>query len=284
MDACQTTPRLPWNKGKLIGQKPPLKLRKIWGIRIRLQLAGNPGDLALFNLAIDSKLRGCGLALFPVGIAKLTACDRSTPVGSRSNRRRAVPGREGSPAQRPVMIRRHQLAAEVEEVRDGCVHANESLRLPHGFESPHRPLPYSGRLVGEFDPIVRVPRGLVDRIGDEFPPGDGVTAQPVRHDLAWLTLSQQSLDEALCSIRVSSLLEQHVDDFAVLVDGPPQVPPLTSDPDEDLVQVESVAVAAVPAPQPMRIPGPELVAPEANRLVGDQDASPGQDVLDVPMT
>ena len=175
------------------------------------------------------------------------------------------------------------MAAEVEEVRDGCVYANESLRLPHGFESPHRPLPYPGRLVGEFDPIVRVPRGLVDRIGDEFPPGDGVPAQPVRHDLAWLTLSQQSLDEALCSVRVSSLLEQHVDDFAVLVDGPPQVPLLTSDPDEDLVQVESVAVAAVPAPQSMRVPWPELVAPEADRLVGDQDASPGQDVLDVPM-
>jgi len=53
--------REPWNKGKLIGQKPPLKLRDIWGIRIRLQLAGRVRDLALFNLAIDSKLRGCDL-------------------------------------------------------------------------------------------------------------------------------------------------------------------------------------------------------------------------------
>ena len=51
----------PWNKGKLTGQKPPLKLREIWGIRIRLQLARNARDLALFNLAIDSKLRGCDL-------------------------------------------------------------------------------------------------------------------------------------------------------------------------------------------------------------------------------
>ena len=42
-------------------------------------------------------------------------------------------------------------------------------------------------------------------------------------------------------------------------------------------------IAAVPAPQSMRVPWPELVAPEADRLVGDQDASPGQDVLDVPM-
>lgn len=54
-------PRRPWNKGKLTGQRPPLKLKEIWGIRVRLQLAGKTRDLALFNLAIDSKLRGCDL-------------------------------------------------------------------------------------------------------------------------------------------------------------------------------------------------------------------------------
>ena len=52
---------VPWNKGRLVGQKAPLKLREIWGIRIRLQLADRARDLALFNLAIDSKLRGCDL-------------------------------------------------------------------------------------------------------------------------------------------------------------------------------------------------------------------------------
>ena len=51
----------PWNKGKLVGPKPPFKLREIWVIRIRLQIAGRIRDLALFNLAIDSKLRGCDL-------------------------------------------------------------------------------------------------------------------------------------------------------------------------------------------------------------------------------
>ena len=49
----------PWNKGKLIGQKPPLKAKEIWAIRIRLQLAKSTRDLALFNLGLDSKLRGC---------------------------------------------------------------------------------------------------------------------------------------------------------------------------------------------------------------------------------
>ena len=51
----------PWNKGKLIGQKPPLRLRELWAIRVRLQLSGTVRNLALFNLAIDSKLRGCDL-------------------------------------------------------------------------------------------------------------------------------------------------------------------------------------------------------------------------------
>jgi integrase len=53
--------KAPWNKGKLVGQKPPLKLKEIWAIRIRLQIDGKHRDLALFNLAIDSKLRACDL-------------------------------------------------------------------------------------------------------------------------------------------------------------------------------------------------------------------------------
>ena len=50
-----------WNKGKLIGQKSPLKIKDIWAIRVRLQLSKRIRELALFNLALDSKLRGCDL-------------------------------------------------------------------------------------------------------------------------------------------------------------------------------------------------------------------------------
>ncbi len=60
------TTHVPWNKGKLTGQKPPLKLKEIWAIRIRLQLAQQSRELALFNLAIDSKLRGCDLVALRV--------------------------------------------------------------------------------------------------------------------------------------------------------------------------------------------------------------------------
>jgi integrase len=56
----QRVPR-PWNKGKLVGQKAPLKLREIWAIRVRLQVFRRRRELALFNLGIDSKLRACDL-------------------------------------------------------------------------------------------------------------------------------------------------------------------------------------------------------------------------------
>jgi len=51
--------RVPWNKGKLIGAKPPLRAKHVWSIRTKLQVEGRTRDLAMFNLAIDSKLRGC---------------------------------------------------------------------------------------------------------------------------------------------------------------------------------------------------------------------------------
>lgn len=64
----QTPPpsRASWNKGKVVGPKPPFKLHEIWEIRMRLQLDGRVRDLALFNLAIDSKLRGCDLVALRV--------------------------------------------------------------------------------------------------------------------------------------------------------------------------------------------------------------------------
>ena len=55
----QPPPRPPWNKGKLVGPKPPLRPSHVWSIRTKLQLEGRTRDLALFNFAIDSKLRGC---------------------------------------------------------------------------------------------------------------------------------------------------------------------------------------------------------------------------------
>src|ERR1700731_3280825 len=56
--ATMAPKRVPWNKGKLTGAKPPLRPKHVWSIRTKLQIEGCARDLAMFNLAIDSKLRG----------------------------------------------------------------------------------------------------------------------------------------------------------------------------------------------------------------------------------
>jgi hypothetical protein len=62
MELNQCSRRTHWNKGKIVGQKAPLNLKKAWAGRIRIQLAERARDLALFNLGIDGKLRACDLA------------------------------------------------------------------------------------------------------------------------------------------------------------------------------------------------------------------------------
>ena len=80
--------RSPWNKGKLVGAKPPLRQGHVWSIRTKLQIEGRKRDLALFNLAIDSKLRGCDVVAVRVDDVAPSgyAMDRATirqkkPVG-----------------------------------------------------------------------------------------------------------------------------------------------------------------------------------------------------------
>jgi len=105
--------RVPWNKDKLTGQKSPLKLKEIWAIRIRLQLGARTRDLAMFNLAIDSKLRACDLTKLRVRDVCLgprvalrgrgrPSCSRkrSGRCNSRSPSRHATVWKAGSRPQR----------------------------------------------------------------------------------------------------------------------------------------------------------------------------------------
>ena len=84
--AIPTPKRAPWNKGKLIGAKPPLRQKYVWAIRTMLQAERSKRDLAMFNLAIDSKLRGCDVVAVRVddvapngyAIARATVRQRKT--------------------------------------------------------------------------------------------------------------------------------------------------------------------------------------------------------------
>lgn len=81
----------PWNKGRLCGQKRPLKLQEIWAIRIRLELGKRTRDLAMFNLALDSKLRACDL--MTLRVADIAQGDR---IQSRA---RIIQRKTGRPVQ-----------------------------------------------------------------------------------------------------------------------------------------------------------------------------------------
>jgi integrase len=87
-DSTQRPPKpAPWNKGKLVGPKPPLLARHVWSIRTKLQIEGRTRDLAMFNLAIDSKLRGCDVVatkvedVAPSGYALARATVRQRKTG-----------------------------------------------------------------------------------------------------------------------------------------------------------------------------------------------------------
>ena len=119
--------REPWNKGKLVGQKAPLKLREIWAIRIRLQLSRKVRDLALFNLAIDSKLRACDLVKLKV---------RDVSQGSQMLSRAMV---EQQKTHQPVQFEIAKLTRDA--VSDWIEHArlkNENYLFPTRIKlSPH---------------------------------------------------------------------------------------------------------------------------------------------------
>ena len=76
---------VPWNKGKIVGAKPPLRPKHVWSIRTKLQVEGRLRDLALFNVAIDSKLRGCDVVALKV--------DDIAPNGHAADRANVRQGR-----------------------------------------------------------------------------------------------------------------------------------------------------------------------------------------------
>ena len=122
--------KVPWNKGKMIGSKPPLRIKNVWSIRTKLQVDGRLRDLAMFNLAIDSKLRGCDVVTLRVeDIAPHgAALDRPT-VRQRKTGHPVRPGssRPGSPGLACQLLR-HPLA----EADDGHPHLPAN-RQPHAL-------------------------------------------------------------------------------------------------------------------------------------------------------
>ncbi|WP_460861303.1 tyrosine-type recombinase/integrase [Rheinheimera gaetbuli] len=117
----------PWNKDRLVGQKRPLQISHIWGIRIRLELEGKTRDLALFNLALDSKLRGCDLVKLKV--ADVT-CGRS--ILSRAH---VVQQKTGTPVQ--FEITSGTRAAVADWIRKANLRSSDYLFKSRVLSSQH---------------------------------------------------------------------------------------------------------------------------------------------------
>ena len=130
----------PWNKGKLLGQKPPLKLKEIWAVRIRLQLTHRSRELALFNLAIDSKLRGCDLVGLHV---------RDVVQGSRVASRAIVMQQK---TQRPVQFEVTEQTREAVAAWIATAHLkpDQFLFPSRVAESPHLSTRQYSRIVGSW--------------------------------------------------------------------------------------------------------------------------------------
>lgn len=90
-NATRCSTRTPWKKGKLVGQKRPLRLQEIWEIRFRLETKNQTRDLAMFNLAIDSKLRACDLMWLKVADV--------AQGGNVQSRARVIQKKTGRPVQ-----------------------------------------------------------------------------------------------------------------------------------------------------------------------------------------
>lgn len=169
-----------WNKGKLVGQKPPLKPKDIWAIRIHLQNAHAIRDLAMFNLAIDSKLRGCDLVSLRV---------RDITHGNQVLSRAMVIQRK---TQRPVQFELTEptRAAVSAWLEKSHLRGDQFLFPSRGAKSPHvstrqyaRDRASLGRvcrlgLIGLWDAFHAENEGHLDLQAHEEPAGRSVTTWP----------------------------------------------------------------------------------------------------------
>ena len=119
---------VPWNKGKMIGSKPPLRIKNVWSIRTKLQVDGRLRDLVMFNLAIDSKLRGCDVVTLRV--------EDIAPYGAAFDRATVRQRKTGHPV-------RFELTEQTREAIDAYMRVTEKRPGDYLFPSrrfPGRPL------------------------------------------------------------------------------------------------------------------------------------------------
>jgi len=183
----------------------------------------------------------------------------------------------------PVIRCAKQMPAVAEKIVHSRVKREEALSVASRLKAPHVSLPLTGGLVGELASIVRISASVMIRSGQDFPCGRGVALGPIGHETHRLgTLGFQChAEEPLGGPCIASTLHEDIDDVSILVDRAPEVVDLSVDRDEDLVDMPDVTEPAFPALETLTKPRPNLQAPTAHGLVGDDDATLGEQILDV---
>jgi integrase len=123
-DAHSLAAKVPWNKRKIIGARPPLQTKHVWSIRTKLQLDSKTRDLAMFNLAIDSKLRGCDVVRLKV--------EDVAPRGLTADQARVRQRKTGNPV-------KFELTEQAREAVDAYIKAKQKHLGDYLFESRGRP-------------------------------------------------------------------------------------------------------------------------------------------------
>ena len=145
-----TRPVVPWNKDRPIGPKPPLKPKQVWAIRLHLQREERVRDLAMFDLAIDSKLRGCDLVRLAIGqlVVNATVRHRATVIQQKT--------------EQPVQFElteqtRDSLLAWLSRLRGGC---DDYVFPSRANAGKHLSTRQYARLVGDWVAAVGLDRSV----------------------------------------------------------------------------------------------------------------------------
>ena len=204
----------------------------------------------------------------------------------RGRHRHLLPDLEGPAPKDAIVLCSDFLATYTKQIPNDTVNGEEALSLAGGLEPPHLSFSMADRFMRYLGSVVRPTTSIVRYCWHDLTMSSAIATELVGHQtIRPLALSLEQLaKEAYGSTAIPPGLNQDVNRVAILIDGSPQVLLLTLDLEEHLVKIPKVAELALFALQPPGIFAAELPTPLANRLIGDDQAALGEQILDVAET
>jgi hypothetical protein len=157
------------------------------------------------------------------------------------------------------------------------------LRVPWRFEPLHTALPLAGGLMGVLRAVIQIPVLPMFHAWEELPRGGAITLQLVRADDPWHIgqAVEQRAEEVLRGLLVPPALHQDSEDMAVLIARPPEIVPLTTNREQDLIQVPLITASRAPATPVIGLGVPERLAPLADGFIRHDEATSEQQLFHV---